>query len=435
MLSKEENELLTRVGPGSPMGELLRRFWMPALLEEELASPDCDPVRLKLLGEDLVAFRDTNGRIGILDAYCPHRLVHLYFGRNEDCGLRCVYHGWKFDVDGNCVDQPSEPPETNFAHKVKQTAYPTAVRGGVIWIYMGPKDRMPALPDFEWSYLPQRRRTATKRVQQCNWAQAVEGGIDSSHISYLHGATEEQHKRNAAAMNVAQRNKFNAMDRHPVFDVQSVPHGLLIGARRNADEANFYWRITQCLTPFYTMIPPVVPERDSSQAPYSGHAWVPIDDENTWTWSFSANPHADYTDEEIAWHGGANGMWGPIDENYFPKQNRENDYLLDRKLQREASFTGIRGIPNQDAAVQESMGPRMDRSREHLGQSDSAVIAWRRMVLKMMRDLEKGIEPAAASHGEWYNVRSCATLLSRDTDWQQGAAWLLAGGQIKSAAE
>ena len=435
MLSTEDNELLTRVGPGTPMGELLRRFWMPALLEEEVATPDCDPVRLRLLCEDLVAFRDTNGRVGILDAYCPHRLVHLYFGRNEECGLRCVYHGWKFDVDGNCVDQPSEPPETNFLHKVKLTSYPTAIRGGVVWIYMGPKEKMPALPEFEWSYLPQRRRTAIKRLQQSNWAQAVEGGIDSSHISYLHGATDEQHKRAAVAGRTTSRNKFNALDRHPVFDVQSAPHGLMIGARRNAGDEGYYWRVTQCLIPFYNMIPPVVPERDSSASPYSGHAWVPIDDENTWTWTFSANPHRDYSDEEMKIHGGRDGNWGPIDENYFPRQNMANNYLMDRRAQKETNYTGIHGIANQDAAVQESMGKRMNRSREHLGTSDSAVIAWRRLVMKLARDLQKGIEPEAAHHGEWYNVRSCATLLAHDTTWKEGTAPLMAGGEIKQAAE
>jgi phenylpropionate dioxygenase-like ring-hydroxylating dioxygenase large terminal subunit len=431
MLSTQDNDLLTRVGPGTPMGELLRRFWMPALLEEEVATPDGDPVRLRLLGEDLVAFRDTNGRVGILDAYCPHRLVHLYFGRNEECGLRCVYHGWKFDVDGNCVDQPSEPPETNFAHKVKLTSYPTSVRGGVVWVYMGPKEKMPALPDFEWSYLPQQQRTAIKRLQQSNWAQAVEGGIDSSHISYLHGATDDQLQRRATV----KRNKFHASDRHPVFNVQSAPHGLMIAARRDAGEDGYYWRVTQCLAPFYNMVPPVIPDRDSSTAPYFGHAWVPIDDENTWTWTWNANPHRDFTDQEIAQEGGREGKWGPVDENYFPRQNLANNYLMDRTMQRETNFTGIPGIANQDAAVQESMGRRMNRSREHLGQSDSAVIAWRKMMLKLARDLEKGIEPEAAHHGEWYNIRSGAVLLARDVEWQKGTAWLLAGGQIQNAAE
>ena len=183
MLKPEDNKLLTRVGPGAAMGELLRRFWIPALMEEEVRENDGAPVRLRLLGQDLVAFRDTEGKLGILDAYCPHRRAHLYFGRNEECGLRCVYHGWKFNVTGQCVDMPSEQP--GFQEKANTTAYPTATRGGVVWTYLGPAELKPELPDFEWARLSRSRCEITKRAQQCNWAQAVEGGIDSSHISFL----------------------------------------------------------------------------------------------------------------------------------------------------------------------------------------------------------------------------------------------------------
>ena len=433
MLSAEDNELLTRVGAGTPMGDLLRRFWFPAMLEVQIAEPDSTPVKLRLLGEDLVAFKDTDGRIGILDAHCPHRRVHLYFGRNEECGLRCVYHGWKFDVDGNCVDMPSEPEETNFAHKVKQVSYPAAARGGIVWIYMGPKENIPALPDFEWAYLPKMQRTSTKRLQQCNWAQAVEGGIDSSHISFLHSSTDAQFATNKK---IPCRNKYLSVDRHPVFDVRDVDYGVLISSRRNGDVDSYYWRITQCLMPFYQMIPPVVPEDDTSQASYTGHAWIPIDDENTWTWTFSANPHRDFTPKEADIAGGVTGgMWGPIDENYRPVQNRDNNYLLDREVQKNNNFTGISGIPNQDAAVQESMGPIVDRTSEYLGQSDSAIIAWRRRIIEMAKKLQAGEEPPEARHPEWYNVRSCSTLLNRDEDWQEGTAWLRAGGQVPKAAE
>ncbi|NQV56780.1 MAG: aromatic ring-hydroxylating dioxygenase subunit alpha [Rhodospirillales bacterium] len=436
MLSKEDNELLTRVGPGTPMGNLLRRFWFPAMLEREIAEPDSPPVKLRLLGEDLVAFKDTDGRIGILDAYCPHRLVHMYYGRNEECGLRCVYHGWKFDVNGNCVDMPSEPAETNFAHKVQTTSYPAVARGGIVWIYMGPKEKMGAPPDFEWAYLPKTQRTATKRLQECNWAQTVEGGIDSSHISFLHSATDAQMEKLAKTGGGAP-NRFlgRGVDRHPVFDVRDVDYGVLIAARRDAGEENYYWRVTQCLMPFYQMIPPVVPEDDSSTASYSGHAWVPIDDENTWTWTLSANPHRDFTAEEADRSGGENGMWGPIDENFRPVQNRDNDYKLDRDAQVNNSFTGIAGIPNQDAAVQESMGRIVDRNREYLGQSDTAIIVWRRRIIQLAKDLADGKDPEMPSHPEWYNVRSCATLLKRGEDWQEGSDWLRSGGEVPKAAE
>ena len=156
MLPPKENELITRVGPGTPMGNAMRRYWIPACLSWEIAEPDCPPVRVKLLGEDLVAFRDSEGRIGLVDEFCPHRRVSLYFGRNEECGLRCVYHGWKFDVEGNCVDQLNEPPENQFKQHIHLTAYPTVELGGLVWAYLGPADKMPPPPKFAWTQVPRR---------------------------------------------------------------------------------------------------------------------------------------------------------------------------------------------------------------------------------------------------------------------------------------
>ena len=168
MLSREENELITRVGQGTPMGDTLRLYWLPALLSREIPEPDCPPARVRLLGEALVAFRDTNGRIGLIQELCPHRLASLYFGRNEECGLRCVYHGWKFDVDGNCVDMMNEPDDYQFKHKIRATAYPTCELGGVIWAYLGPDDKKPPLPEFAWTQVPQSHRHVTKVIQECN---------------------------------------------------------------------------------------------------------------------------------------------------------------------------------------------------------------------------------------------------------------------------
>src|ERR1700722_431035 len=183
MLSKEENELLTQTGPGTPMGELFRRFWLPALLSSELPEPDCAPVKLTILSEDLVAFRDSEGRVGVLERYCPHRGSSLFWGRNEESGLRCVYHGWKFDVTGSCVDMPNEPMESRFREKIRTTAYPTEERGGVIWIYMGPKDLHPQMPELEWTLVPENQRYVTKRITACNYLQNVEGEVDSAHVS------------------------------------------------------------------------------------------------------------------------------------------------------------------------------------------------------------------------------------------------------------
>ena len=186
MLTREENELLTRVGPGTPMGALMRCYWLPALLAEELPAPDCPPVRVRLLGEDLVGFRDSEGRVGLLGAHCPHRGASLYFGRNEECGLRCVYHGWKFDVTGQCVDMPSEPPESSFKQKVRPTAYPCVEKGGVIWTYMGPPAEQPPLVDLEWIRAPAGHCHVSKTYQECNYLQGIEGGVDTAHSSFLH---------------------------------------------------------------------------------------------------------------------------------------------------------------------------------------------------------------------------------------------------------
>jgi len=421
MLSRQDNDTLTQVGAGTAMGELFRCFWLPALLSEEIREPDGAPVRLRLLGEDLVAFRDTGGQVGIVDAYCAHRRAGLFFGRNEENGLRCVYHGWKFDAHGQCVDMPSEPyaPQID---KVRIKAYLTHERNGVVWVYMGhcktvSGQTVPELPDFEWSRLPERQHTATKRMQSCNWAQAVEGGIDSSHISFLHSRQ--------AAKDTLPSNRYHAKDRHPVFEVKESDAGLLIAARRNAEPGTYYWRVTQFLLPCYTMIPPVGNFAESSREPYDGHAWVPIDDENTWTWSFSASPSRPYKDEEIAFRGGRQGFWGPVDAHYQPLLNRANDYGLDRERQRQSNFTGIEGIPNQDAAVQESMGAIVDRTQERLGASDQGIVRFRRLMLKLAQKVQQGERPSCCTNASLYNVRPASLLLPEDVPVSSGAQDLL----------
>ena len=421
MLSKQDNERLVRVGPGTPMGELMRRYWLPALIESEIETPDSAPLRLRLLGEDLVAFRATSGRVAIMDAHCPHRRAQLYFGRNEEEGIRCVYHGWKFNPDGQCVDMPSEPPERQCPEKISIRSYPTELRGGGVWVYMGPEAEKPALPDFEGARLPAARRTIIKRRQDCNWAQAVEGGIDSSHVSFLHSASDTE-KLKAI-------NEHLFADKHPVFEVEEQDYGLLISARRGAGPEKYYWRVTQFLLPFWTMIPPTGPYEESSQAHYEGHAWVPIDDYTTWTWTFGANPHHDYTSEHQKVFGGRDGMWGPVDENYNPLLNIENDYGLDRDVQKKDNFTGIQGIPNQDCAVQESMGRITDRSLERLGSSDRAIVSFRRLLLRLSRELEEGKSPASASNAEVFGVRSASVVLPRDVPIAEGAKSLINAGR------
>ena len=407
MLSKEENQLLTQTAPGTPMGELFRRFWLPALIPNELPEPDCPPVRLRILHEDLVAFRDTNGKVGILDALCPHRLAPLFFARNEECGLRCVYHGWKFDVDGNCVEMANEPPTSNFRDKVKIKVYPVEEWGGLIWVYMGPPHLKPELPQFEWARVPETHRHLARWLQTTNWAQGMEGEIDTSHISFLHrwmDMSQAPQRRNA-------QRAFTIVDGAPVLTLHQTDYGFVYGARRNTGNGDYYWRVTQWLYPMWSVIA-------ASTWPVGGRAWVPIDDENTNVFGYNYNPEAPLTEEQVEMiesgrafpprttrekHMLADGT--VIDHN-VGVANKTNDFLIDRAMQRTVNFTGIWGVNEQDRGLQEGMGRIVDRSREHLGTADQATIAGRRALLRMARDLQEGIEPAIAHQGDKYRVRS-----------------------------
>ena len=236
MLPKEKNDLLTQTGPGTQMGDLFRCYWLPILLSEELPGPDCPPVRVEILSERLIAFRDTEGRLGLIDEFCPHRGPSLWFARNEECGLRCPYHGWKFDVNGQCVDVPSEPAESGYAKKIKLTSYPCIEKGGIIWTYMGPEDRKPPEPEYEFATVPADQRFVSKRFQDCNWLQSMEGGIDSSHVSWLHRGDVA----NDPLFKGSKGNQYNMNDLAPVFEVVENDGGLLIGARRNAEDDQYY---------------------------------------------------------------------------------------------------------------------------------------------------------------------------------------------------
>jgi phthalate 4,5-dioxygenase len=408
MLSAQDNELLTRVGPGTPMGNLLRRFWLPALLSSELPGPDCDPIRTRTLGEDLVCFRDTNGQVGIVDAYCPHRRAPLYFGRNEECGLRCVYHGWKFDTAGVCVDMPSEPPESNFKDKVQVRAYPTAEVGGVIWIYMGPAEHQPAgPPQLPFTFVPEEERRQVKFLVEANWLQCLEGELDTVHVSFLHSVFAED---GTGIMNLVREDGYTN-DRHPRLFVVDTPYGFSYGGRRAQKAGNYYWRVTQFLLPIFALIP--------SAAGYTSGAtiWMPIDDNHCWRFlvggarvpgapatNGSANqpPRRPVLPTQPGTFRFPDGM--EID-TMLPTYRRHNRYGMDRQVQRKVSFTGMPFIPTQDQAMTEGMGYICDRTQEHLGTTDLTIIHMRRLMLKLVRDLENGIEPYAASRPELYRVR------------------------------
>ncbi|MET8212537.1 Rieske 2Fe-2S domain-containing protein [Streptomyces sp. NPDC005373] len=417
MLTREQNERLVRTGQGTEMGTLLRRYWIPALLAEELPEPDCPPVRVQLLGEKLIAFRDTKGRIGLLDEFCSHRTASLFFGRNEECGLRCGYHGWKYDVDGNCVDMPSEPPETRMREKIKQPAYPCVERGGVIWTYMGPPELKPELPELEWPGLPESHVFLSKRRQMTNFMQAMEGGIDSSHVSFAHRFNLDDDPMHSGTAG----NEYLKKDTRPKFEVVESDGGLLIGARRNADDENYYWRITQWIMPWYTIIPPF-----GTHNPMGGHAWVPIDDETCWAWSVNYHPTRPLTEDELASMRAGDGIHAKyVPGTYDTLANASNDYLIDRQAQKQKkSFSGVEGIAAQDFSLQESMGAIVDRTKERLGTSDAAIILARRRLLAATEPAARG-EDVPGVNSKHHAVRSTSVLLPKSVPFQDGAAEVL----------
>ena len=419
MLTQEQNDTLCRVGPGTPMGETMRRFWIPALLSWEVPEPDCPPVTVKLLGEELVAFRQTDGKVGIVGARCAHRRAHLFWGRNEENGIRCVYHGWKFDCEGACVDMPSEPEESNFKDKVRIPAYPTHEVGGVVWAFMGPAEKKPAPPLFEWTQVPATHRGISKVWQQSNWLQALEGGIDSSHTNFLHGGLPPGRRHDDNDPMGRARNISLA----PTIEVVPTDYGYsYAGIRDMGEEGTNHTRAYHWVMPWHQI-------RPGGRQGCSGHMWIPIDDENTmvynlhWTW-----PEAEARDklEEVPfWKrdahegvGGGNEFSTDVDfeNNFRSKRNADNRYLIDRELQRNETYTGITGINVQDRAVQESMGAVADRTLERLGTTDRAIINARRTLLKAVKTVQDGGEPPGVAP-TYYKLRSIEKVLPKGVIW------------------
>ena len=413
MLRKEQNDLLTQTGPGTPGGAFFRSYWLPALLAEELPSNDCPPVRVKLLSERLLAWRDSQGRYGLMDEFCAHRGVSLWFGRNEEAGLRCPYHGWKYDITGQCIDVPSEPADSGYCQRIKLKSYPLIERGGILWTYMGPPDKQPPLPEYEIVHVRPQQRFVAKRLQECNWLQALEGGIDSSHVSWLHRG-----ELNTDPLFKGSRgNQYNLNDARPVFEVVENPGGLYIGVRRNAENNNYYWRITPWVMPSYTMIPP------RGNHPVHGHFWVPIDDENCWAWSFDYHSTRDLTETEVQAMQDGKGIYVKfVPGSYRPLQNKDNDYLIDREAQKAGRYySGVEGIAMQDASLQESMGPVVDRTKENLVSTDNGIIMARHRMLKAVKALmDKGTVPPGVDPAH-QRVRSAAVILPADQPFNEAA--------------
>ena len=367
------------------MGKLFRRYWIPFLLSEEIAEKGCPPVRVSLMSEKLIAFRDSEGSIGLIEEFCAHRRVSLWFGRNEHGGIRCPYHGWKFDVAGNCLEIPSEPENSTFRNEVSLTSYPCVERGGIVWTYMGPAEHTPRPPAFEWATIPADQCYHTKRLQESNYLQALEGGIDSSHVGFLH--TGEL--RSDPLHHGSKGSDYHLADRRPRFEVKETAGGLNMGVRRNAGEDKYYWRITPWIMPWYTIVPPY------GDNPLHGHAWVPIDDENCFAWTFSYHPSRPLSELELSvMKEGGSLHVNQIAGTFRPIANRDNNYLIDRQAQKAGtSSSGVKGIAMQDASIQESMGPVADRGRENLVLTDRGISLARRQLMKAAIELEAGTSP------------------------------------------
>jgi phenylpropionate dioxygenase-like ring-hydroxylating dioxygenase large terminal subunit len=398
------------------MGNLLRQYWLPSMMSAELPAPDCPPVRVRLLGENLIAFRTTSGAIGMVQNACPHRGASLFFGRNEEEGLRCVYHGWKFDVSGACVDMPSEPAESNFRTKVRATAYPTRERGGLVWVYMGPRTEPPPLPDLEANMLPEGHYTLGSYSSECNWLQSLEGDYDTIHLGFLH-----QGSIRAEDLKPGSIEYYVVKTRWARFLTSDTEFGCTYGCNRPAEEDTTYWRLAHFLFPFYAMIPTVPLGTRKTFI-----AVVPVDDENCIRFTMNQRRPEEGSRSGTAaapeHEGVTTGYHFDPSHNtsdwlgrFNLAGNARNDYLIDREIQRSNSGgMGYSGIPGrgQDGAVTESMGRVYQRDHEHLGVTDAGIIRMRRLLIRATRALrDHGTTPPGVDNPRVYSVRSGSIIL------------------------
>lgn len=424
MLSAQDNEILTRVGPGTPMGDVFRRYWIPACLSSEIAEPDGPPVRVRLLCEDLVAFRDTDGKVGLIEERCAHRGASLFYGRNEECGLRCTYHGWKFDVTGQCTDQRSELHP--FAQKIKLKSYPVRESGGIVWTYLGPAETMTPFRDFGTESLPADATAANKEQIFCNWVQSMDGDMDTAHISNLHqfdaiddvpddGTDKPGYPSNFMSM------KFWRHDPRSSIEVDDAWHGFRYAGLRTTPNGYRHVRVTAWIFPSSTIIAAI---------PFSTRLIfvVPSDDTTTLRYNFTTQPLANprglggapfFTYEKYPFEMlPPNGV---IDRTY----TRENDYQIDRFAQRGLSYSGIADFRSQDAMATETAGPVFDRTTEHLGSTDVALIRCHRQLLRAAKALAAADGDAAAAglpalggSGDFAVIRGAEKILAEGEDWR-----------------
>jgi phthalate 4,5-dioxygenase oxygenase subunit len=419
MLSSQENDIISRVGAGTPGGELMRHYWLPAAMSSELPGPDCAPIRVRLLGEDLVAFRDSGGEVGLIGANCPHRGASLFFGRNEDNGLRCIYHGWKFDRSGACVDMPNAP-ELKAKDRLKHKAYPCVERGRVIWTYMGPMDPPPPLPKVPFMDLPDDHVLVYKMYWEENWLQALEGNIDPSHGAYLHSVIDRQLYLDSDAKASTTAERYYQTQGWS-YDTVDLGHAVMVAACREADEDRNFWRINTFVLPCAAMAPTASGENPAAHTFY----FVPIDDEHCFHYAFVWHPMRPLNELEHSQAAfGLKCDYEPGDptrpgSEWRPSFNRHNDYGLDRQVQRNLIFSGLPQGVGQDQAASESMGSIVDRTGEHLVPADKGIIAARKAFLRAAKALrDQGAIPPGVLTPEVFQLRAPDKFLPKsETNW------------------
>jgi phthalate 4,5-dioxygenase len=386
MMTRQQNDLLTRIGPEAPAGQLLRRFWQPIALVEELTDPR--PVKaVRVLGQDLVLFRSAEGHLGLLDRDCPHRGADLAFGRLEDGGLRCLFHGWLFDTEGKCLDTPAEPPESRVCSRVRQKAYPVQERSGIVFAFLG-EGTPPAFPALDCFVAPGSHVFAFKGYLDCNWLQAVEVGVDPAHASFLHRFFEDesadasygrQFRATSADSDLPMTTILRRFPR-PKIEVEQSDIGLRITALRELGDDKMHVRVTNLLFPQAFVIP-------LSQEMTITQWHVPIDDVSCY-WVAIFTSFTTPVDKQTMREQRLNLYELP---DYKPRLGRANNYGYNLEEQRMRTYTGMgEDINVHDQWAVESQGPIQDRTREHLGLTDKAIVAYRMLLLSAMKQVTGG---------------------------------------------
>jgi phthalate 4,5-dioxygenase oxygenase subunit len=432
MMTPEENDLLCRVQGDAPMGRLMRQHWLPVCLIEEVPEPDCAPVRARVLGESLVVFRDTAGEVGVLEESCPHRRVSLVYGRNEEGGLRCLYHGWKMDVKGRVIEMVSEPAASCLAAKVQHKAYPVREWGGFVWAWFGGVEQVAEFVPPPWAPTKDTRVTIAKAIVPCNWAQILEGAIDSAHSSSLH-SSDMVPARVAGAEATANNWLRPSTDKAPRMQVQRGAYGFRYAAiRRPIQNAatHEYVRSTVFVAPITVLVPP-------NNLYNVANVNVPIDDTNT-AFYFIAWGHPSQTPETETWRKFLRQTVGiDLDAYYRPLRSDDNRFWQDRQAMKAGNFTGITGFPNQDIAMWVTMGPIADRSCDRLGASDMAVVEFRKQMLEAVRAVMQGA-PAigTAEQAIPASVVAYQAVIPKTLDWRQhDCSYVWAGGEPRPELE